>query len=386
LKRQSAMMMQQIDPSTLLANANLFDAVAEGDSPESDKEIQYLRQKVKEMEGKIVNLETELERIRLSEFESQEEVLLMTDSIQTSNNENLQLKDKLRKLDEDNRKLARSLEDLSMKHESLRAKQSIEGEKLQVAESELKKLLTEKNILQRQSLVFMNNDEMDNRLLDALAQIEDLQRTVEEQKNEFESQVKELKDRLSEKEFVEETSEIQQSAKMKALEEEIHSLRERAEEAERKLEDCSSSIISSNDGSPGAPTPPPPPPPPPMGCVAPPPPPPPPPMSLNGMGNGAGLGSSLQAAMTSLKKGSRSNLETTPNGSCDGQSKNMLNGSPQIDDIVSQLKQGIKLRHIDRTMPRKQLIQEKSKDDNPVEELRSVLDNMRRSRTVDRRF
>jgi len=386
LKRQSAMMMQQIDPSTLLANANLFDAVAEGDSPESDKEIQYLRQKVKEMEGKIVNLETELERIRLSEFESQEEVLLMTDSIQTSNNENLQLKDKLRKLDEDNRKLARSLEDLSMKHESLRAKQSIEGEKLQVAESELKKLLTEKNILQRQSLVFMNNDEMDNRLLDALAQIEDLQRTVEEQKNEFESQVKELKDRLSEKEFVEETSEIQQSAKMKALEEEIHSLRERAEEAERKLEDCSSSIISSNDGSPGAPTPPPPPPPPPMGCVAPPPPPPPPPMSLNGMGNGAGLGSSLQAAMTSLKKGSRSNLETTPNGSCDGQSKDMLNGSPQIDDIVSQLKQGIKLRHIDRTMPRKQLIQEKSKDDNPVEELRSVLDNMRRSRTVDRRF
>lgn len=40
-------MMQQIDPSALLANATLFDAVPEGDSNESDKEIQYLRKKVK---------------------------------------------------------------------------------------------------------------------------------------------------------------------------------------------------------------------------------------------------------------------------------------------------------------------------------------------------
>lgn len=39
----------------------------------------------------------------------------------------------------------------------------------------------------------MNNEELDTRLLDALAQIEDLQRTVEEQKNNFEGQIVELK-------------------------------------------------------------------------------------------------------------------------------------------------------------------------------------------------
>lgn len=42
----------------------------------------------------------------------------------------------------------------------------------------------------------MNNEEMDNRLLDALAQIGDLQRTVEEQKNAFESQITELQVRF----------------------------------------------------------------------------------------------------------------------------------------------------------------------------------------------
>lgn len=51
--------------------------------------------------------------------------------------------------------------------------------------------MNEKNILQRQSLVFMN-DAMDNRLMDALNQIGDLQTTMEEQRNRFEAQLGEI--------------------------------------------------------------------------------------------------------------------------------------------------------------------------------------------------
>lgn len=92
------------------------------------------------METKIIELEAELERLRLAEFESQESVLLMNDSIQSSKTENIQLKDQLRKLDEQNRKLARSLEDLTIQHDSLKCKQSVDDEKLTVAETELKKV------------------------------------------------------------------------------------------------------------------------------------------------------------------------------------------------------------------------------------------------------
>ncbi len=52
-------------------------------------------------------------------------------------------------------------------------------------------ILNEKNILQRQSLVFMS-DAMDNRLLDALNQIGDLQTAMEEQRNRFEHHLGEL--------------------------------------------------------------------------------------------------------------------------------------------------------------------------------------------------
>lgn len=150
---------------------------------------------------------------------------------------------------------------------------------------------------------------------------------------------------MSERELEEETADMQHNAKIKALEEEILLLRQRAEEAELKLEDCPQSC---DDPAPAAP-PPPPPPPPPMGLAAPPPPPPPPSFALNG---GGGLGNSLQAAMGGLKKGNRQTLDTSPNGSIGGD-KNLVSAVPQIDDIVSQLKQGIKLRHIDRTVQRK---------------------------------
>ncbi|CAL8143150.1 unnamed protein product [Orchesella dallaii] len=379
LKRQSALMMQQIDPTALLASGNLFDSVPEAESPESDKEIQYLRKHVKELEEKIIELEAELERIRLSEFESQESVLLMNDTIQSSKTDNFQLKDQLRKLDEENRKLARSLEDLTLEHESLKSKHSIDEEKVLVAETELKKLLNEKNILQRQSLVFMGSEEMDNRLLGALNQIGDLQNAMEDQKNGLESQIIELKNRLSEKELEEETSEIQHSAQIKALEEEIQSLRRRTEEAERKLEDCSFQTVA----------PPPPPPPPPMGVGAPPPPPLPPMMAAPNSGGG-GLGSSLQAAMGSLRPRIQLETSTPPNGSSDGQ-KSLVSATPQIDDIITQLKQGIKLRPTDKnkTLPRKNLDhQDKSSTESnaAVEEMRSILDNMRRGRAVEKRF
>lgn len=121
------------------------------------------------METKIIELEAELERLRLAEFESQESVLLMNDSIQSSKTENIQLKDQLRKLDEQNRKLARSLEDLTIQHDSLKCKQSVDDEKLTVAETELKKVnkindrtcleheerKKQKNIMKSNQLIFL---------------------------------------------------------------------------------------------------------------------------------------------------------------------------------------------------------------------------------------
>lgn len=158
-----------------------------------------------------------------------------------------------------------------------------------------------------------------------------------------------------------ESLEIETGAKLRSLEDEVRTLRKRAEDAEQRLEDCGSSQSSrSHQSSPERGmlgTPPPPPPPMPLGFS--PPPPPPPPMmsmsmSLNAL-NAGSLNNSLKSAMGTLRKTPTGSGGNSSNGSNGGETppNGGVGGSPQIDDVISQLKKGIKLKPMDRTLSRK---------------------------------
>lgn len=198
--------------------------------------------------------------------------------------------------------------------------------------------------------------------------------------------------------------EIQTAAKLRSFEEEVKSWRRKAEEAERRLEMEESSSCSDIS----RPSPPPPPPPPLMGL---PPPPPPPPMPSS-------LSSSLKGAMATLRRtGSQqpgSESPSPPNGEFLNGSNNKSvvgTGSPQIDDVVNQIKRGIKLKPTGNgTLTRKvgkvtiniclilaneinkkiqfvcyfqqtEPIQDKQ-EDSAVEELRAILSRMKKTKRL----
>jgi hypothetical protein len=151
-----------------------------------------------------------------------------------------------------------------------------------------------------------------------------------------------LQSHLSDTELTEESLQIQTSAQIKALEEEVILLRVRAQEAEQKLEEM-----------PAEPRGPPPPPPPPMPGLCPPPPP--PPMMDGSLNNSlkSAMGTLRRASPNSNANGSLSECNTPPNGLHDGSPKSIVTQSPQIDDVVSQIKRGIRLKPTDRTLSRK---------------------------------
>jgi chromosome segregation ATPase len=93
-----------------------------------------------ELENKVVDLESELEKTKLAEFETQESVMLMNDSVNSIKTENIKLKDQLKQLDEENRKATTTLEDVTFELDSLRVNCTITEEKLMLAETELKKV------------------------------------------------------------------------------------------------------------------------------------------------------------------------------------------------------------------------------------------------------
>lgn len=146
-----------------------------------------------------------------------------------------------------------------------------------------------------------------------------------------------------------ESTEIGTNAKIKTLENEVKMLRQRAEYAELKLEDFHNHHHQHSPSPESVGPPPPPPPPMPgmgMGC---PPPPPPPPPSMNG----ASLNNSLQNAMGTLRRTRRPNSSDDSGSSTPPNGMSNVTSSPQIDDVISQIKKGIKLKPMDRTLSRK---------------------------------
>jgi hypothetical protein len=85
-------------------------------------------------------LETELERTKLAEFETQESVMIMNDVVYSSESETSQLKEKIRKLEVENRKLHDSLDDAVVELDNIKTKDVVEQEKLLTAENALRKV------------------------------------------------------------------------------------------------------------------------------------------------------------------------------------------------------------------------------------------------------
>jgi hypothetical protein len=96
-----------------------------------------------------VDLDSELEKAKLAEFETQESVMLINDSVNSVKSENIQLKEQLKQLDQENRNVSTTLEDVTFEYDSLKVKYSLNEEKLGVAETELKKVFIGEKIKTR---------------------------------------------------------------------------------------------------------------------------------------------------------------------------------------------------------------------------------------------
>ncbi len=88
----------------------------------------------------MVELESEVERTKLAEFETQESVMLINDSASSAKKENKDLKQRLKSCEQEYHKLQDSLRQKTMEVESFKAKEVLEKEKLQSLEAELRKV------------------------------------------------------------------------------------------------------------------------------------------------------------------------------------------------------------------------------------------------------
>ena len=94
-----------------------------------------------ELQGRVVELESELEKTRLAEFETQESVMLMNDTVSATKSETTTLREKIQRLEQENRKLVHSLDDAKLELESFKSKDVLDKAKLQTAQAELQQVI-----------------------------------------------------------------------------------------------------------------------------------------------------------------------------------------------------------------------------------------------------
>ncbi|CAI6368590.1 unnamed protein product [Macrosiphum euphorbiae] len=370
LKRRSSALMQKVmsvAPSTLEDLADDTDG-NDNDMDNNDTEMEELRKTVKELTQEVSRLQAELNKIKLQEFEAQEQTVDLTSELEEerrgrkrAEQELKELKMKHDSLETVSRKV---VEETTVLHQQYKREKE-EGVKIR---SDANKVKSERDVLARQSQLLMMDAASDEKIMKLLFEVEQLQRTLSQERQEHMEQLKDLHEKLesqSESEQIELYEE-----KLKLIEAELLCSQQRADIAESQVEELGKQLRETKTVvAPPQCGPPPPPPPP----APPAPPPPPPPMALAGASGGIKL-----KTVSSLNHNSNAiedlgNYLGLPMASPKG--PQVQNGA--IDAIINQIKGGrFSLKATDKE---KQTPVKKQEPQPVVNEMMNVLGTLRRN-------
>ncbi|KAF0770342.1 shootin-1 [Aphis craccivora] len=371
LKRRSSALMQKVmsvAPSTLDDLADDTDG-NDNDTDSNDTEMEELRKTVKELTQEVSRLQAELNKIKLQEFEAQEQTVDLTSELEEERRARLRAEQELKelKMKHDNLESVsrKVVEETTVLHQQYKREKE-EGVKIR---SDANKVKSERDVLARQSQLLMMDAASDEKIMKLLFEVEQLQRTLSQERQEHTEQLKDLHEKLesqSESEQIELYEE-----KLKLIEAELLCSQQRADIAESQVEELEKQLRETKIvvATPQCGPPPPPPPPP----APPAPPPPPPPMALPGTTSGIKLKtvSSLNHNSNAIEDlGNYLGLPlATPKG------PQVQNGA--IDAIINQIKGGrFNLKATDKE---KQTPVKKQEPQPVVNEMMNVLGTLRRN-------
>ncbi|XP_015375419.1 PREDICTED: shootin-1-like [Diuraphis noxia] len=370
LKRRSSALMQKVmsvAPSTLDDLADDTDG-NDNDADNNDTEMEELRKTVKELTQEVSRLQAELNKIKLQEFEAQEQTVDLTSELEEERRGRKRAEQELKelKMKHDNLETVsrKVVEETTVLHQQYKREKE-EGVKIR---SDANKVKSERDVLARQSQLLMMDAASDEKIMKLLFEVEQLQRTLSQERQEHMEQIKYLQEKLesqSESEQIELYEE-----KLKLIEAELLCSQQKADIAESQVEELSKQLRETKTAAAPPQCGPPPPPPPP---APPAPPPPPPPIASAGTSGGIKLKtvSSLNHNSNAIEDlGNYLGLPmATPKG------PQVQNGA--IDAIINQIKGGrFSLKATDKE---KQIPVKKHEPQPVVNEMMNVLGTLRRN-------
>lgn len=239
----------------LLVDTDTVDEGVDADDGESnsDNDIENLNKTIKQLSTEVAELQTEVDSLKQTEFQTSEENVKLAEELEIERQKNERLESKFAELRKEHEQILRVTE---MMKKELEEQKKIEEElrgNLTTLKIEANTNKRERNVLAHQSTLILqglseNSDGEDCMML--LQEIEELKRTVEDERNKHEEEISLLQERLEDAQNNAQIEILEE--RLKLVESELQAANERADRAEEQLK------------APPAPPPPPPPPPPPL--------------------------------------------------------------------------------------------------------------------------
>lgn len=236
----------------LLADKDTVDEGVDAGDSANDADIENLNKTIKQLSTEVAELQTELDSVRQSEFQTLEQNMKLSEELDAIKKENKSLTAELSDLRTEHNQLLRVSEMMRKDIKELKEIEESQRNEIIVLRKEAGEQKKERNILAHQSNLLLQglNDENGTDTLVLLQDIENLKRTIEDERSRYEEELNGVQERLEEHENNSHVEILEE--RLKLVEAELQQAISRAEAAEEKLK---------------APPLPPPPPPPPLPLV-----------------------------------------------------------------------------------------------------------------------
>ncbi|XP_076250178.1 shootin-1-like [Rhynchophorus ferrugineus] len=235
----------------LLMDKDVVDEGVDAGESSSDGDMENLNKTIKQLSTEVAELQTELDMVRTSEFQTTEQNIKISEDLQLANAENKKLQAELVELKNEHQQLLRVSEIMKKELEDLRQVGESQRNDIILLKKEAGEQKRERNILAHQSTLLLQGlgDINNPDSLNLINEIENLKRTLEDERNRHEDEINSLQERMEDQENNSHMEILEE--RLKLVETELQAAIARAEAAEEKLK-----------APPVAPPPPPPPPPP----------------------------------------------------------------------------------------------------------------------------
>ncbi|CAH0555302.1 unnamed protein product [Brassicogethes aeneus] len=240
---------KELKRRTIILDEDTVDEGVDSGEAASDSDIENLNRTIKQLSSEVAELQTEVDSLKESEFQTIEQNSKLSEDLECE-------RQKYRKLNQDFEELKKEYDQIlrvseMVKKELQEMKQNEEDQRNNVVslKREADNYKKERNVLAHQStLILQGLNEGTNNEMVLLQEIEDLKRSLEDERNKHEEELNSLQEKLEEKDH----------SQVEILEERLNIVESELEEAVKRAEKAEETIMILK--TPPAPPPPPPPP------------------------------------------------------------------------------------------------------------------------------